>query len=74
MPKPTSPDSLKLVRTKEKKDATLSRDSYALRSFSSVQFSSIAQLCLTLCDPMNSSMPGFPVHCQLLEHTPTHAS
>ena len=35
------------------------------------QFSSVAQLCLTLCDPMNRSMPGLPVHCQLLEFTPT---
>ena len=29
------------------------------------QFSSIIQSCLTLCDPMDCSMPGFPVHCQL---------
>ena len=41
-------------------------------SFSSVQFSSVAQLCLTLCDPMNRNMPGFPVHHQLLEFTQTH--
>ena len=34
---------------------------------SSVQFSSVAQLCPTLCDPMNFSTPGFPVHHQLLE-------
>ena len=33
--------------------------------FSSVQFSSVAQLCLTLCDPMDCSTPGFPVHHQL---------
>ena len=32
----------------------------------SVQFSSVSQLCLTLCDPMNYSMPGLPVHHQLL--------
>ena len=32
----------------------------------SVQFSSVAQSCLTLCDPMNCSMPGLPVHHQLL--------
>ena len=36
------------------------------------QFSSVAQLSLTLCDPMDCSMPGFPVHCQLLEFTQTH--
>jgi len=34
--------------------------------------SSVAQLCLTLCDPMNHSTPGFPVHQQLLEFTQTH--
>ena len=36
------------------------------------QFSSVAQLCLTFCDPMNRSMPGLPVHHQLLEFTQTH--
>ena len=38
----------------------------------SVQFSSVAQSCLTLCDPMNHSMPGLPVHHQLLEFTQIH--
>ena len=38
----------------------------------SVQFSSVAQSCLTLCDPMNHSRPGLPVHHQLLEITQTH--
>ena len=37
-----------------------------------VQFSSVAQSCATLCDPMNCSMPGLPVHHQLLEFTQTH--
>ena len=36
------------------------------------QFSSIAQLCPTLCDPMNHSTPVLPVHHQLLEFTQTH--
>ena len=36
------------------------------------QFSSVAQLCLILCDPMNCSMPGFPVSHRLLELTQTH--
>ena len=36
------------------------------------QFSSVAQSCPTLCDPMNRSMPGLPVHHQLLEFTQTH--
>ena len=39
----------------------------------SVQFSSVAQLCPTLCDPMNYSTPGLPVHHQVLEFTQTHA-
>ena len=41
-----------------------------LVQFSSVQISSVAQSCLTLCDPMNHSMPGLPVH--LPESTQTH--
>ena len=38
----------------------------------SVQFSSVAQSCTTLCDPMNHSTPGLPVHHQLPEFTQTH--
>ena len=37
-----------------------------------VQFSLVAQSCLTLCDPMNHSTPGLPVHHQLPEFTQTH--
>ena len=40
--------------------------------FSSVQFSSVTQSCPTLCEPMNSSTPGLPVHQQLPEFTQTH--
>ena len=36
------------------------------------QFSSVTQSCPTLCDPMNRSMPGLPVHHQLPEFTKTH--
>ena len=36
------------------------------------QFSSVAQSCPTLCDPMNRSTPGLPVHHQLSEPTQTH--
>ena len=36
------------------------------------QVSSVAQLCLTLCNPMNRSTPGLPVHHQLPEFTQTH--
>ena len=39
----------------------------------SVQFSSVAQSCLTLCDPMNCSTPGLPVHHQLPEFTQTQS-
>ena len=38
----------------------------------SIQFSSVAQSCSTLCDPMNRSTPGLPVHHQLPEFTQTH--
>ena len=38
----------------------------------SVQFSSVTQSCPTLCDPMNCSTPGLPVHHHLLEFTQTH--
>ena len=40
--------------------------------FNSVQFNSVAQSCPTLCDPMNRSTPGLPVHHQLLKFTQTH--
>ena len=36
------------------------------------QFNSVAQSCLTICDPMNCSMPGCPIHCQLPESTQIH--
>ena len=38
-----------------------------------VQFSSVAQSCQTLCDPINRSTPGLPVHHELPEFTQTHA-
>ena len=41
-------------------------------TFSSVQFSSLAQSCPTLCDPMDYSTPGLRVHHQLLELIQTH--
>ena len=45
---------------------------YILICKSSFQFSSVAQSCLTVCDPMNHSTPGLPIHHQLLESTQTH--
>ena len=43
-----------------------------LCTISSVQLSLVAQSCPTLCDPMNFSTPGLPVHHQLLEFTQNH--
>ena len=40
--------------------------------FSSVQFTSVTQSCPTICNPMNCSTPGLPVHHQLPEFTQTH--
>ena len=45
---------------------------YSTQLSASVQFSSVAQSCPTLCDPVNCSMPGLPVHHQLPEFTQTH--
>ena len=44
----------------------------SLASCSPVQFSSVTQSCPTLCDPMDCSTPGLPVHHQLLESTQIH--
>jgi len=43
-----------------------------LHWYCTLQFSSVTQSCSTLCDPMNRSTPGLPVHHQLLELTQTH--
>ena len=53
---------------------TLGKDSVSkgLLISCSVQFSSVAQSCLTLCNPRNLSTPGLPVHHQLPEFTQTH--
>ena len=50
----------------------ITRDTWEANNNSAVQFSSVTQSCLTLCDPMDSSMPGLPVHHQHLELTQTH--
>ena len=49
------------------------RNTVAQISPRSLQFSSVAQLCPTLCNPMNRSTPGLPVHHQLPESTQIHA-
>ena len=48
------------------------RDTMGTFHASSVQFSSVAQSCPILCDPMYCSTPGLPVHHQLPEFTQTH--
>ena len=45
---------------------------FHIYAFSSVQFSSVTESCLTLCNPMNRSTPGLPIHHQLPEFTQTH--
>ena len=50
----------------------LSLSSQKLWMIYSVQFSSVAQSCPTLCDPMDCSTPGLPVHHQLVEFTQMH--
>ena len=60
-------------------ECIFTQEKYALFAFSFyhlrvvlVHFSSVAQLCLTLLDPIDCSTPGFPVHHQLLELAQTH--
>ena len=48
------------------------KDLFLVSYILSVQFSSVAQSCLTLCDPMNCSTPGLPVPHQLPKFTQTH--
>ena len=45
---------------------------FMLKYFKTQSLSSVTQSCLTLCNPMNRSTPGLPVHHQLLEFTQTH--
>ena len=53
-------------------DILRSRFLYFYRTIQFSQFSSVAQSCPTLCNPMNHSRPGLPVHHQLPEFTQTH--
>ena len=50
----------------------MNHSAFSGRFEASVQFSSMAQSCPALCDAMNHSMTGLPVHHQLLESTQTH--
>ena len=56
----------------EIKPASLASPALAGGYLTTVQFSSVAQSCLTLCDPKNPSTPGFPVHHQVPEVAQTH--
>ena len=56
----------------KRKNKTFKNYGTISKGISSVQFSSVAQLCPTLCDPMYCSTPGLPVHRQFLEITQTH--
>ena len=67
-----------LMRVKEESDKAglkLNMQKTKIMAFSpisSVQFSSVAQLCPTLCDPTYCSTPGLPVHHRLPEFTQTY--
>ena len=63
------PDRLQSIRSQGVRHSWAHTHTF---QFNSVQFSSVGQLCPTLCDPMNCSMPGLPVHHQLPEFTQTH--
>ena len=63
--------SLKIINYYSLGNLLLSLFSWTL-AFSSVQFSSVAQSGLILCNSMNHSTPGFPIHHQLPEFTQTH--
>ena len=68
----SAPDSPPRDLRKQKACLFPMNSSRHLQINSSVQFSSVAQSCPTLCDPMNHSTPGIPVHHQLLESAQTH--
>ena len=65
-----APKSLKMVTAAMNLKDTCSYGRKAMTNL--VQFSSVTQLCPTLCDPMKRITPGLPVHHQLPESTQTH--
>ena len=63
---------MKVKEESEKVGLKLNIQKTKIMASGSTQFSSVAQSCPTLCDPMNRSTPGLPVHHQLPEFTQTH--
>ena len=63
---------VEITSEEQNKVKGMKRTEDSLRDLCSVQFSSVAQSCPTLCKPMNRSTPGLPVHHQLPEFTKTH--
>ena len=63
-----------IIVKKKKKKTGFEKSAAKPRMYSrnTIQFSSVSQSCPTLCDPMNRSTPGLPVHHQLPESTQTH--
>ena len=64
-----------LMKVKEESETAglkLNIQKTKIMASSSIQFSSVSQSCPTLCDPMNHSMPGLPVHHQLPAFTQIH--
>ena len=57
---------------KERNGVNLTEAEDVKKSWQEYTESEVAQLCLTLCDPMNYSTAGLPVHHKLLEFTQTH--
>ena len=65
-------ESILFVSTPYSTQSRYGSDAHTHRVYHNIQFSSVAQLCPTLCDLMNCSTSGLPVHHQLLEFTQTH--
>ena len=63
---------MKVKEESEKLGLKLSIQKTKIIASGPIQIRSFTQSCLTLCDPMNRSTPGLPVHHQLLEFTETH--
>ena len=65
-------DDIILMAESEEQRASWWKWKRRVKKLASVQFSSVSQLCPTLCDPMNRSTPGLPVYHQLPEFAETH--